>query len=315
MFHLIPYTYVDMGTTMGKKNITVTLILTVLLVCLIAPFASSYEIVQESYEILENGNVAVSLSVQDYQQDTFDLPENINPNTVTVEPQQDTNETTISYTTSYLTRKEKGIWYFESYNFSPQRVEVLFSPSVQIVRSQPPASIQSGSQLIFYWTGTNSPVSVSFVFTNTQTARPQETEQEQSDSDSLTLFLAALSGAVLVLIIGMAVIMRRKPRKRQDPQLRQEQVENPDEQPQKRPDITEGQMNIIRTANPNASKIITLLLRHNNHMKRTELEKESGLAKSSLASTLNSLEKKGIIAIDRSFHIHHIKLSDWFQTI
>ena len=82
-----------------------------------------------------------------------------------------------------------------------------------------------------------------------------------------------------------------------------------------KPNITEGQMNIIRAANENEAKVLTLLLKHNGHLKRNVLEKESGISKSSLASALKNLEKKNIVGIDRSFHVHYITLSPWFRKL
>ena len=45
------------------------------------------------------------------------------------------------------------------------------------------------------------------------------------------------------------------------------------------------------------------------------LEKEDQLAKSSLASALENLEKKNLVKVERTFHVHYITLSSWFKEL
>jgi len=50
-------------------------------------------------------------------------------------------------------------------------------------------------------------------------------------------------------------------------------------------------------------------------MKRNKLERESKISKSSLANSLNNLEKKNILEIDKTYVVHTVKISDWFNKL
>ena len=48
-------------------------------------------------------------------------------------------------------------------------------------------------------------------------------------------------------------------------------------------------------------------------MKRSKLERESGVSKSSLAASLKNLERKKIIEVDRTYASHYVRFTEWFN--
>ncbi len=79
--------------------------------------------------------------------------------------------------------------------------------------------------------------------------------------------------------------------------------------------ISPRQVQILQTLTENESKIVKLLLENKEILRRSFIEKKLELAKSSLAATLNNLERKKIVEIDKTLTTHRIKLTDWFLKI
>lgn len=79
--------------------------------------------------------------------------------------------------------------------------------------------------------------------------------------------------------------------------------------------LTKGVANVIKTLSENEYTIVNMLLQNSGEMKRNKLEKTSGLAKSSLASSLYRLEQRNIVEIDKSGAIHYVRLTDWFKSL
>ncbi|MBN1385588.1 hypothetical protein JW968_01265 [Candidatus Woesearchaeota archaeon] len=74
-----------------------------------------------------------------------------------------------------------------------------------------------------------------------------------------------------------------------------------------------GQANVIKTLSSHQAKLVELIMQNNGEIKRNKLERISGYAKSSLASCLNSLERKKIIEIDKTSAVHYVRLTEWFK--
>lgn len=202
-----------------------------------------------------------------------------------------TGTATLKYTTSYYTRKQDGVWYFKTEVKSPNTIKLTLPQSVHVVLSEPRAQLEKEENWTLNWQNTSGTIEVAYVRTN---------QAETSIAPASKSFEFSYSALILILL-GFAVIyLATRQRKNKE---------------RTKPDLTEGQMNVIRAANPNEATALTLLLRHNGHMKRNILEKESKLSKSSLASTLKNLERKNIVEIDRSFFVHYIKLTDWFKDL
>ncbi|MFN7991433.1 MAG: hypothetical protein U0R44_04725 [Candidatus Micrarchaeia archaeon] len=77
-------------------------------------------------------------------------------------------------------------------------------------------------------------------------------------------------------------------------------------------DMTPGKKEMMETFNENDVKIVNALFGKGGRMRRNELERQSGISKSSLAMALNRLEKRKIVEIDRTATTHFVKLSEYF---
>ncbi len=73
-----------------------------------------------------------------------------------------------------------------------------------------------------------------------------------------------------------------------------------------------GKANLLKTLSDNERKVMGLIM-PSNGLKRNELERKTGLAKSSLASTLSQLEKKKLITVRKETNVHFVEPSDWFK--
>lgn len=79
--------------------------------------------------------------------------------------------------------------------------------------------------------------------------------------------------------------------------------------------FSRGQQNLMKTLSENERKVIGLLSAGNGEMKRNILERKSGLAKSSLASCLNMLERKKVLEIDKTSVVHFVRFTGWFREL
>lgn len=71
----------------------------------------------------------------------------------------------------------------------------------------------------------------------------------------------------------------------------------------------------MKALSENERAVIVLLSSNSGEMKRNLLERKSGLAKSSLASCLNMLERKNVVVIDKTSTTHYIRFTDWFKDL
>jgi uncharacterized membrane protein len=77
-------------------------------------------------------------------------------------------------------------------------------------------------------------------------------------------------------------------------------------------DVTAGKKEMMETFNENDKVVVDSLLESQGKAKRNALERKTGISKSSLAVSLNRLEKRKIIEMDRTSTTHFVKLSDYF---
>ncbi len=118
--------------------------------------------------------------------------------------------------------------------------------------------------------------------------------------------IVAVAGFILfclIILIAIAfMFLRRKPLK---------------EKPREESELiaTEGMRNLMKALNENDVKIIQSIIDSSGEIKRNELERKSGIAKSSLALSLDRLEKKGILKINKETTTHYISLTEWFRSL
>jgi len=211
----------------------------------------------------------------------------------------------VEYTSSFHTRKEQGVWYFDAQVNSADSVQLLLPKNIQILQSQPRSAITKNNKVEVNWQDllfTN--ISVSYVRLDSSpsvlTIPPLPTSKPNF------FWLLALA----VVLAGSYYFFKSKKAKNKEKTAKIVRNSNHD-----LPTIKDAQMNVIQAANDNEAIVLKLMLKHNGKIKRNALEKESGLSKSSLASSLKNLEKKNIVHIDRSFHVHYLTLSDWFKEL
>lgn len=79
--------------------------------------------------------------------------------------------------------------------------------------------------------------------------------------------------------------------------------------------VTEGMRNVMKAMNENDVKVVEEIIKAGGEMKRSELERRTEIAKSSLALSLDRLEKNGTIKINKETTTHRIALTEWFRSL
>ncbi len=208
----------------------------------------------------------------------------------------------IIYSSLYHTRKEQGVWYFDSAIPHADIVTLTLPQSVHVVQSIPAATFTKTNVWQLTWSNITGNITVSYV-----SAKPVSIVPVQIPLTLPTLPVIILL-AVVILITYLYSQRKQELEKQEKPLVRRAPKTS-------EPNVTEGQLNIIRAANTNEALVIRTILSHNGHMKRNMLERETKLSKSSLASTLKNLERKNIVTIDRTFFVHYIGLTPWFKEL
>ena len=225
----------------------------------------------------------------------------------------ESGKTQVGYVSSFHTRKEAGIWYFEAQLREGSSAKMALPLSVQIVQTRPAAAIKRDIYRELSWAKADT-LQVSYII-----KKEQADGTTSGTARSLHLFPTVLILVVVIILslgAGYYFLKKRKQKPAEDKTASENTAE---EKAAKReedlPTITDAQMNILKAANENDALILTTLLKNNGKIKRNVLEKETQLAKSSLASALENLEKKNLVKVDRTFHVHYITLSSWFKEL
>jgi uncharacterized membrane protein len=252
-----------------------------------------------TFEVSENGETNVFVSIGENETVHILLPPDVgSPHmkggefSITEDGIEATaeEEALVTYASSFHTRKEEGIWYFES-SVNADDATLVLPQDVQIVQSKPRALITKGEKLKLKWSNISNNITVSYV----RILESPLAEETRPDMNVAAIVLAVL----FLAAISLAYFFRKKFFR-----IMKQDI-----------DVSDGQMNVMRAANANEAAVLKILLKNNGHIKRNKLEKESSMPKSSLASTLKNLEKKNIVEIDRSFHVHYITLTKWFKEL
>jgi uncharacterized membrane protein len=203
-----------------------------------------------------------------------------------------------SYKSSMLTSKTDSGWKL---SFSPPdgaSVRIYAPPYSVIEDSFPqPKSVSSDDSRLVIETPYSRQVTVYY--------RLEEVPQPGEAPDYLVYAITLLA----LLASGAAVILRGRPPSPGHPA--------PGAQPgsvERAPslEVTSGKMEMMETFNANDLTIVRHLLSCGGKSRRNELERKTGISKSSLAMALNRLEKRKIIEIDRTSTTHFVKLSGYF---
>ncbi len=189
-----------------------------------------------------------------------------------------TQEAVVLYKTSLLTLKHE-VWDFsiDLADTANESVMVAIPKDAVIIETQPDAIIETVNFTRLSWEGDLESVSVRYEF-------PEETVVVQEEND----FPYGLVAAGVAFLGVIAAVFAFKKSKKQ---------------------------NVIKTLSRNERIVVNAILENNGGMKRNMLERKTKLAKSSLAHTLNNLERKKIVLIDKTNATHYVKFTRWFDEL
>jgi uncharacterized membrane protein len=218
--------------------------------------------------------------------------------------------TTFSFTSSLFTSKTTDGWRLAFDPPDGATVDVYMPPYSNIDNPFPtPNSISADSSRTLIEFDKPQLVTVYYRLGQTPAAQP---------ADNSSLFMMIAVALVAVAIISAAVILKMPNRIQtiiQTPAPSGTQgTQPPPASPAKTPtlDMTSGKKEMMETFNENDLKIVDYLISVEGKSRRNELERKTGISKSSLAMAINRLEKRKIIEIDRTSTTHFVKLSDYF---
>ncbi len=300
---------------MGMK-----LIMMAMAIVLAAGAAQALEIENEVI-LLENGNAIVIMKIEGNGTAAIPLQEDVQDVRVkgalyimennTLELSVGSAESAaLLYTTSMFTAKEGDSW-----RFSMEAPENTISTSIALpnntvlLSTTPPALINSTDFLMLSWGAANN-IKASYTFKKPSPTEPRVTppaenrpetppvEEEKRDESApdygMVIFLTF---AVAAIASGIYIFQKKKVSK-----------------------ITmeagvKSRENIMKTLSENQRKVAEALLANSGQLRRSLLERQTGLGKSSLALVLRDLEKKNIIVVDRTFNAHIVKFTEWFNEL
>jgi len=203
----------------------------------------------------------------------------------------ETGFTTFSFSTGLLTTKTASGWKLL---FSPpERALVrVYMPSYAVIEDSSPHPLTVSSE--------DSRTVIEFGPSEQVTVNYWLEEVSSSEEEFPAVYL--LGAAVLIAIV--AIMMWRTQPKTADEEEPAESAPSLE--------LTPGKKEMMETFNENDMKIVSYLLANAGRSRRNELERKTGISKSSLAMALNRLEKRKIVQMDRTATTHYVKLTDYF---
>lgn len=241
--------------------------------------------------VAENGNSLVAIALSGQGEVSVPLPIDATPtvsgalyvNTangidLTVSSSGTAN---VLYQSSTLTEKGES-WQFslELSDAAKNSVTLSLPSSATVGTTTPKAEIANvGGSTNVIWGSAAGTVGAEYSFGGTPAAPPK---RESADNGWLLYLIVAIA-----IIAAVAAWLRLKKKARDK---------------------------VLNTLSGNERKVMHLLA-ESGGMRRNELEHKSGLAKSSLASTLAQLEKRNLAVVDRGNTVHFVRPSDWFNSL
>jgi len=205
----------------------------------------------------------------------------------------------LAYKSGLLTSKTGGIWNFMLDMPLLNQTEATLSlpKDAQIMDMEPRGVVKNGGNTTdAYWT-LSGPATINVTYTFTEeTAIPKETPTptttinpvKPQDIRLMAALFFALVLAAFSLAAGALYIIRRRMTKA-------------------------NQARLLKTLGENERLVVETLLKNGGGMRRNELERVSGMAKSSLAAVVNNLERKNIIIVDRRYTTHYVEVAETFR--
>jgi len=259
-----------------------------ILVLLLLPVASALD---SEYNIIveDNGNALVIINLEGsglvnipLQKDVDDVKVKgalykINDQSIDVSIGS-TQEAVELYKTAYLTTKLNDQWKFKLDLINNTMTTVALPNYVIVSETKPNAFIEELNYTKIVFQDTNS-IEISYKF-------PDDIIIEPDEHRNYLLWIINLGFVIIVALGASGYILRNK---------------------------KSNKKNVIKTLSHNERKVINTLLENKGAIKRNDLERKTKLAKSSLANTLNMLERKKIIEIDKTYTTHFVKFTRWFN--
>lgn len=251
----------------------------------------------------------------------------------------------VIYQTALLTKKTEDNWIFSANLDSTANKTIMVAiPFNAIIKdSNPSASIESGEFTKLYWSDVSPTNTVSFNY-----SFPVAIDPPSDNNDQDTLDIEDLDIRDSIPKYGLNIsdeinsdnpqnILDLNPKKEENEVMLVISNKNKKNSSlfnyyfiiilvfltallsfllyyknSKKRKISGRQTQLLQTLTDNESNIVNLLIGEKDSLKRSFIEKKLEIAKSSLAATLNNLERKKIIELDRTYNSHRIKLADWF---
>jgi len=192
---------------------------------------------------------------------------------------------TVAFVTNLLTKKQGEKWQLELDVLDGTREIKLHAPeNLIVIKSDPNVLIEKDDVITLYWQNNINSITLEYKF--------DEGSFNESDERQVPLWAIFFSLlGIIVVALGIYVLkIRKKPKENRKEDL-------------------------MRTLLKNERTIVTILLNHEDGIRRNELERESQISKSSLASSLYNLERKKLIDINKNQTVHFIKLKRWFYEL
>ena len=211
---------------------------------------------------------------------------------------------TVSYRTDELTQKTGKSWDLSLVlpgNLTNTYVSIALPKTASLLDVSPPDGLimNEADSVVVAWTSSSSLRETSVRYEFPQVPGGDETQTEQKNGWSIEMLAAA--GLGLLAIIALAVLAYVA-----YPMLKGKS---------KCVCVTDGMRNVMKALNENDVKIIGEVANAGGEMKRSELERKTTIAKSSLALSLDRLESKGILKIDKETTTHRVSLTEWFRSL
>lgn len=281
---------------MNKKWVLLQIIL---LIPIASALDSNYNIIVE-----ENGNSLVIIELEGEGLINIPLPEDVNDvrvkgalyavknNSVDISIGS-TQKAIVLYKTSMLTTKQDN-WNFKInlVNTQKEKVTLAIPKEAVILETHPGALIESLNYTKLIWEGHIQSIEVEYEFPEVEVITLEDIEKKKESKSNMLFIPVIFLFFIIILILSLIITKSIKKTKKKS-----------------------SKPNIIKTLSKNESLIVKILIDNKGEMKRNILEKNSKLAKSSLANTLNNLERKKIIEIDKTFTTHFIKFTRWFDEL
>jgi len=252
-----------------------------------------------SYSVLvqESGNSIVIASLEGSGLHTIELPIDAKPEVRGALYLQEgnilslsigsTEKAVVAYQTSTFTSKENA-WKLSINLDGPAKVSLPLSANILSISPQAYVK-ETDVKTIEFLDGT---AEITYKIENVNLQNYLDNLDKHKFETIMTYVV--ITALFLILLAGLYFVVRR-PKK-----VKQASVK------------TSHKNNVIKTLSSNEKKVVQILIDNNNEAKRSLIERESRIAKSSLASTLSQLENKKIVEVDRDNTTHFVRLTGWF---